>query len=155
MKALFAGSFDPPHSGHLDLARRAARLFDQLVVGVATNPEKKPFLPATTRVEILQAELGGQRGVQVLGVAGATAMWARANGVQVLVRGLRSSADLPHEQAMATVHKGLGLDTVFLATDPTLAHISSGLIRQLLGAGLPLDGLLPSRAADAIRRWQA
>ncbi len=155
MKALYPGSFDPPHLGHLDVIQRAAKVCDQLVVGVAGNSEKKPFLPAMTRVDILRAECAGLRNVEVVQYSGATVHWAKANGVQTLVRGLRTASDLEAETPMAAVHRANGFETLFLLCDPALAHISSRMIRQVMAAGLSTDGLIPGRAHDAIRRWSS
>jgi pantetheine-phosphate adenylyltransferase len=150
MKALYAGSFDPPHLGHLDIIRRAAATVDQLVVGVAGNPEKTPFLSTPVRVGILAAECAGLANVQVTAFAGATVTWAKANGITCLIRGLRGPADLEPEMAMATVNRGFGCETLFLACDPALGHISSRMLRQVMGAGLPTGGLLPARAVEAL-----
>lgn len=155
MKALYAGSFDPPHLGHIDVVRRAAKACDQLVVAVAGNPEKKPFLPAMSRVEILRAECTGLRNVEFAQYSGATVTWARQNGVNVLVRGLRNAGDLENEMPLAVINRANGFETLFLLCDPALAHVSSRMIRQVLAAGLSTDGLMPSRTYDAIRRWTA
>jgi pantetheine-phosphate adenylyltransferase len=151
MKALYAGSFDPPHLGHLDIIRRAAAVADQLVVAVAANPEKTPCLPSPVRVGILAAECAGLGNVEVVAFSGATVTWAKANGIACLIRGLRGPADLDAERPMATVNRGFGCETLFLPCDPALGHISSRMIRQVLGAGLPADGLLPARAIEALR----
>lgn len=153
MKALYAGSFDPPHLGHLDVIRRAAKVCDQLVVGVAGNPEKKPFLPSMARAEILRAECAGIANLDVVQYTGATVHWARANGVGVLVRGLRTATDLENEAPIAAVNRSNGFETLFLLCDPALAHVSSRVIRQVMSAGLATDGMIPSRVLDAIRRW--
>ncbi len=153
MKALYPGSFDPPHLGHLDVIRRAARVCDLLVVGIGSNPEKQPYLPAMVRCEILRSECAELRNVEIVQYNEATVHWARANGVQTLVRGLRTASDLEAESPMATIHRGLGFETLFLLCDPAFAHISSRMIRQVLAADLPTDGLLPARALDAIQRW--
>lgn len=155
MKALYAGSFDPPHLGHIDVIRRAARICDQLVIGVAGNPEKKPYLPAMARAEVLRAECAGLRNLEVVQYTGATVQWARSNGVNALVRGLRSASDLEAEAAMATINRSNGFETLFLLCDPALSHVSSRMIRQVISAGLSTDGLIPSRSMDAIRRWTA
>ena len=155
MKAFYPGSFDPPHLGHIDVIKRAAKVCDQLVVGVGGNPEKKPFLPAMTRCELIRAECAGLRNVEVVQYSGATVHWAKSNGVTCLVRGLRSAGDLEAEAPMATVNRANGFETVFLVCDPALAHVSSGMIRQVMAAGLGTEGLIPGRVHDAIRRWSA
>jgi len=153
VKALYPGSFDPPHLGHLDVIRRAARVCEHLVVGVAVNPEKKPYLPAQARCEILRAECADLANVDVVEYSGATVHWAKANGVDALVRGLRSASDLEAEAPMAAVHRGHGFETLFLLCDPSLSHISSRVIRQVIAAGLASEAIIPARVLDAIRRW--
>ncbi|MEK7412699.1 MAG: pantetheine-phosphate adenylyltransferase [Planctomycetota bacterium] len=155
MKAFYPGSFDPPHLGHLDVIRRAARIVDQLVVGVGSNPDKKPYLPAMSRVEILRAECATLRNVEIVQYSGATVSWARQNNINALIRGLRNANDIDGELGMAVVNRGNGVETMFLVCDPSLGHISSSLIRHVMAAGLNTDGLISSRTAEAIRRWSA
>ena len=151
MKALYPGSFDPPHHGHLDVIRRAARVCDQLVVGVAVNPEKQPYLPASERCAILRAECAGLANVEVVEYAGATVHWAKAHGIQTLVRGLRSASDLEAEAPMAAIHRSHGYETLFLLCDPALSHISSRMIRQVIAAGLASEAMIPASVLAAIR----
>lgn len=153
MKALYAGSFDPPHLGHLDVIRRAARVCDKLVVAVASNPDKKPFLPALSRTEILRAETAQIGNIEIAQISGATVHWAKANQVNTLIRGLRGPADLEAEAPMAAINRSNGFDTLFLLCDPALSHVSSRMIRQVMAANLPTDGLMTQRTVDAIRRW--
>lgn len=153
MKALYAGSFDPPHLGHIDVIRRAARICDSLVVGVGSNPDKKPFLPAMSRVEILRAECAQCSNIEFTQISGATVHWAKQNKVSALIRGLRTASDLENEAPMATINRSQGFETLFLVCDPSLSHISSRMIRHVMAAGLPTDGLISSRTYDAIRRW--
>jgi pantetheine-phosphate adenylyltransferase len=150
MRALYPGSFDPPHLGHLDLIRRAARLCDDLIIGVAENPDKRPFLSAERRVLLLQAECAALRAVRVVSYRGATTAFAAAQGCAVLIRGVRGAHDLEAEQAMAEVNRSNGLDTLLLPSSSQLIHISSRLVRQVLDAGLPLTGLLSPGVAAAI-----
>lgn len=155
MKALYAGSFDPPHLGHIDIIRRAAKVCDQLVLGVGGNSDKKPFLPALSRVEILRAECASLRNVEVTQYSGATVHWAKSNGVNVLIRGLRHATDLDAEAPMAAINRANGFETLFLVSDPALAHISSRILREVMAAGLSTDSLIAPRTYDAIRRWSA
>ncbi len=150
MKALFAGSFDPPHLGHLDLIRRAVALLDELVVGVACNPDKQGFLAPEQRVALLRGECAGLANVRVATYQGATTAFAAANGCGVLLRGLRNAADLEAEQAMAEVNRAQGLDTLLLPSRSSHLHLSSRLVRQVLSARLPLDGLVSPGVAAAL-----
>lgn len=150
MRALFAGSFDPPHLGHLDLIGRAAALMDELVVGVAGNPDKRAFLSVDQRIALLRADCAGLATVRVVGYLGATTAFAAANGCGVLVRGLRNANDLEAEQAMAEINRGNGLDTLLLPAQSRHLHLSSRLVRQVLAAKLPLAGLVSAGVAAAL-----
>lgn len=152
MTALYAGSFDPPHRGHLNLIRRARACFGPLTVGVAVHPDKPGFLPVAERVRLLAAELSGCAGVSVTAYNGATVQWAKANGIDLLVRGLRSAGDLEAEAPMAAINRAHGCETAFLLCEPALALISSRTVRQAIAAGLPVDDLVGPATAAALRR---
>ena len=142
MIALFPGSFDPPHRGHLDLIQRAARIADRLVVAVAVNAAKQPFLPTAVRVALLRDECAGLGNVTVA-----------TQGASVLVRGVRGAADLEFERGMSAVHRAAaGLETVLLAGDGATGHLSSSLVREAARAGLALDALLTPAVAAAVRQ---
>jgi pantetheine-phosphate adenylyltransferase len=150
MKALYPGSFDPPHLGHLDLIRRAAPLVGELLVGIAENPDKHAFLALQQRVALLSRDCAALPGVSIVSYAGATVSFARAQGCTVLVRGVRNAGDWQTEQAMAEVNRSHGLDTLLLPSASSHIHISSRLIRQVLDAGLPLTGLVSPTVASAL-----
>ena len=142
-RALYPGSFDPPHLGHLDLIRRAAAQVDHLVVGVALNPDKQPLLSADQRVARLIALCRDVGNVSAVAYQGATVAFAKAQGCNVLIRGLRNAADLDAEFGMAQVNRANGLDTFFLVADAAQQHLSSRLVTLVGAAGLPLDALVP------------
>lgn len=139
---LYPGSFDPPTLGHLDIIRRAASFCERLIVGVATNPEKHALFSIEQRLNLLQIECNDMGNVEVVAIEGATVHAARKLGVDVLVRGLRTSLDLDNERAMAEVNKANGFESLFLLTSGSLAHVSSSVVRQAFYAHLPLDGLV-------------
>src|SRR6185436_9510574 len=143
MKALYPGSFDPPHLGHIDLIRRAAAQVDHLVVGVALNPDKQPMLSAEQRIALLTTLARDLKNVTAITYAGATVTFAKAQKCTVLVRGLRNAADLDAEFGMAQVNRANGLDTLFLVADAAQQHLSSRLVKLVGAAGLPLDALVP------------
>lgn len=143
VKALYPGSFDPPHLGHVDLIRRAAAQVEHLVVGVALNPDKQPLLNAEQRIALLTSVARELKNVTAIAYTGATVAFAKAQGCTVLVRGLRNAADLDAEFGMAQVNRANGLDTVFLVADAQHQHLSSRLVKLVANAGLPLDALVP------------
>jgi pantetheine-phosphate adenylyltransferase len=130
MRALYPGSFDPATPGHLDVARRAAGMFDEVVMCVLTNPRKTGRLPLTERLALLADLTSELANVTVDSSAGRLLVdYCRAAGIGVIVRGTRSQADLEHELPMAQLNRELsGLETLFFPADPAQAHISSTLV---------------------------
>lgn len=149
------GSFDPFTLGHLDLARRAAALAEHVVVAVSHNPGKKNLLDLETRraviAETLRAEgLDGRTEIRTLG-RGLLVDFCREVGAGAVVRGLRSQLDLAYEEPMARMNRHLAdIDTVFLLTDQSLAHISSSLVREVHALGGEVDDMLPPAAVAAL-----
>jgi pantetheine-phosphate adenylyltransferase len=148
--ALYPGSFDPPHLGHLDLIRRASALVGKLVVGVGVNPGKTPSLSVELRIDLLRRDCADLANVTVMSYQGATIHAAKAHGAQVLVRGVRSGSDLETEATMAAIHRRHGLETMLLCADGHVAHVSSSAVRLCRSAGLPLDGLVSPAVAAAL-----
>lgn len=147
----YAGSFDPPHHGHLDIIRRAAAHCERLIVGVAVNPDKIPFLDAAVREALLREALGDLRNVHIERYTGATLDHARRHGCSVLIRALRTAVDAEFERQLATVNRQVGgFETFLLLADAACSHLSSSLVRQAAGAGLALDTLCPPAVARAI-----
>lgn len=147
----YAGSFDPPHFGHLDIIRRAAALCERLVVGIAVNPEKTSFLPVSVRRQLLGELLRDCTNVSIDSYNGATVNHARAQGCTVLIRSLRTAVDAEFERQIATVNREVaGFETVLLLADANTSHLSSSLVRQAASADVPLDRLCPPTVIAAI-----
>jgi pantetheine-phosphate adenylyltransferase len=130
MRALFPGSFDPATQGHLDVARRAAGMFDELVICVLTNPAKPGRLPVTERLALL-ADLASDLANVTVDSSAARLLvdYCHGAGIGVIVRGLRTLGDLEHEVPMAQLNRHLsGIETFFVPTHPGQAYISSTLI---------------------------
>ncbi|WP_129305050.1 pantetheine-phosphate adenylyltransferase [Streptomyces sp. L2] len=130
MRALFPGSFDPVTQGHQDVLRRAALLFDEVVVCVMFNANKTGRLPVTERLQRLRTAAADFSNVTVDSHTGGLLVdYCRRAGIDVVVRGVRGLADLDYEMPLArTNHELAGVETLFLAADPSLAHISSTLV---------------------------
>lgn len=149
MRALLAGTFDPPTFGHLDLIERSLKLFDEVYVGIARNPTKKPHIDLEKRKKLLQSLTKAQ----VITIEGLVADFAKKNKIQLLVRGLRSFADLDRELQMAEMNKKLsGIETVFIPGNPNLAHISSSVVRELAYHGAKLGDLVPQEILKFLRK---
>ncbi|MGI5451272.1 pantetheine-phosphate adenylyltransferase [Streptomyces sp. CA-243310] len=133
MRALFPGSFDPITQGHQDILRRAALMFDEVVVCVMFNPNKTGRLPITERLDRLRSAATDLSNVTVDSHTGGLLVdYCRRVGVDVVIRGVRGVTDLEYEMPMAHMnHELVGIETVFIAADPALAHISSTLVTAM------------------------
>ena len=127
---LYPGSFDPVTLGHLDIIRRAAAIFDTVVVGVLHNPEKKGCFSVEQRVNMLQRVCRDMPNVQVISYGGLLAQLTKETGISVVVRGVRGVADLESETAMARINHQLNpaLETLFLPASPEMGEISASMI---------------------------
>lgn len=152
MKACYAGSFDPPTLGHHNIIERAQALFDELVVAVGHNPSKSTGLSLDQRLSLLTTDTAAYPHISVCAFEGATVHFARSIGAQVLIRGLRSYADFNHERGMAEINRRHGLETLFLVAETVHTNLSSSLVRHVLSANLPLDGLVSPAVAEVLRQ---
>ena len=150
--AVCPGSFDPVTNGHVDVVRRAARLFDEVVVAVMGNPAKRGLFPLDERIELLQAAVDGIEGVRVESVGGGLLVdYCRSVGASAIVKGLRSGNDFAYELPMALMNRHLsGIETVFVPGDPRFEHVSSSLVKQVSAYGGDVTGLVPDVVRDAL-----
>jgi len=153
-RALFAGSFDPPTNGHLDLIRRAVAMFDGVVVAVANNPSKRPLFSVKERCEMLREIVDGLPNVQITDYEGLTVHAAKANNCQVLFRGIRGVTDLEYETPMAQTNRHLdpGIDTVFVTPAPEWQVCSSRLVREAARLGGDVSHFVPPVIWERLRR---
>jgi pantetheine-phosphate adenylyltransferase len=153
--AVYPGSFDPITLGHLDIAARAARLFDELHVLVVHNPSKAPRFSSEERVELIRTSLAE---LKIIGPAkitidtldgGLLVNYCKMVGATALVKGFRTSVDLDYELPMAQVNRDLaGVETVFIPADPVHGHVSSSLVKQVAD----LDGVVSKYVSEAVAR---
>jgi pantetheine-phosphate adenylyltransferase len=131
--ALYPGTFDPITNGHQDLVRRAASLFDRVIVAIAANPNKAPMFPLEARVDLARRVLQDLPNVEVLGYSGLTVEFARKHKVAVVVRGLRAMSDFEFEFQLANMSRHLAreIETVFLTPQEQFTFISSTLVREI------------------------
>ena len=149
---LYPGSFDPVTRGHMDIIRRAARVFDSVVVGVLHNPDKKGTFPVPKRVEMLEKACEGLNNVRVIAYGGLLAQCAREENISVVVRGVRGAADLESEAVMARINHQLNpdLETLFLPASPEMTDISASMVRQLAAFGADISPYVPEQALPDI-----
>jgi len=152
--AVYPGSFDPVTNGHLDIIHRAARIYDRLIVGVLNNPEKKhPMFSVDERIEMLRQVTEDTDNVEVKSFEGLLVDFAKANGAEVIVKGLRTVADFEYEFQMALLNKALDqeCETVFMMTDTKYSYISSSMVKELAGFRGDIAGLVPECIVDRIK----
>jgi len=135
--AVYPGTFDPITNGHHDLVRRAASIFDRVVVAIAANPNKTPMFPLEKRVDLARQVLADLANVEVMGYSGLTVDFARQHQASVIVRGLRAVSDFEFEFQLANMSRHLDRDieTVFLTPQEQFTFISSSLIREIAVLG--------------------
>jgi len=135
--AIYPGTFDPITNGHHDLVRRAASIFDRLVVAVAANPNKAPMFSLDQRVDMARRVLADMPNVEVCGYSGLTVDFARQNGLSVVVRGLRAVSDFEFEFQLANMSRHLSADieSVFMTPKEQYTFISSTLVREIAVLG--------------------
>ena len=135
--AIYPGTFDPITNGHHDLVRRAASIFDRVVVAIAANPNKTPMFPLEKRVNLARQVLADLTNVEVVGYSGLTVEFARQHQLSVIVRGLRAVSDFEFEFQLANMSRHLDRDieTVFLTPQEQFTFISSSLIREIAVLG--------------------
>ena len=135
--AIYPGTFDPITNGHHDLVRRAASIFPRLVIAIAANPNKAPLFSLAKRVELARAVLIDLPNVEVMGYAGLTVEFTRAQGLQVVIRGLRAVSDFEFEFQLANMSRHLApdIETVFMTPQEQFTFISSTLVREMAVLG--------------------
>ena len=135
--AMYPGTFDPITNGHQDLVRRAAGIFDRVIVAIAANPNKTPMFALDKRVELARKVLADLPNVEVTGYSGLTVEFARKHNVAVVVRGLRAVSDFEFEFQLANMSRHLAreIETVFLTPQEQFTFISSSLIREIAVLG--------------------
>lgn len=141
---LFPGSFDPFTIGHANLVERALTLFDEVVIAVGINEQKAGWIPAEERVRALRAIYKERARVRVESYRGLTTDFAQAVGTTAILRGVRSVKDFEYEMQMADINRRLtGVETVCLFTEPSLAAVSSSVVRELAHFGQDIAPFLP------------
>jgi pantetheine-phosphate adenylyltransferase len=148
----FAGSFDPPTFGHMDLVGRAAGIVDRLVLGVGRHTDKTAWLPVDERIGLLNELVPA--GVDVVSFSGLAVEAARKAGATVLVRGVRSEADMAGELQMTLANRRLApdIETIVLVGSPEVAHISSRLVREVHASGGDVGLFVPPLVSAALAR---
>jgi len=144
--ALFPGSFDPITLGHVDIIERAVPLFDEIKIAVGTNSAKSYLFPQEQRVQWIEQTFAHEPKISVITYEGLTVDFAKDQGVQFLLRGLRNPADFEFEKAIAQANREMipDLETVFLLTSARYAYISSSIVREVYNHGGDFQKFVPA-----------
>lgn len=132
--AVFPGSFDPITKGHESIVRRALSLFDEIVIGIGYNTNKNYYFSQDRREHFIKKVFEGESKIKVARYSGLTIHFCKEIGANYILRGLRTSADYEFERAIAQMNNSMspGIETIFLVSDPSLSHISSTIVRDIL-----------------------
>ena len=152
--AVYPGSFDPITFGHIDIATRAAKLFESVHVLVVHNPGKNPKLSLDKRVELVKAVLANKPGNFVVSslASGLLVDYCKEVKAEALVKGIRTNVDIDYELPMAQVNRDLsGIETVFLPADPAHGFISSSLVKQVASLGGDIRKYVPAEVVEALK----
>lgn len=150
--AIYPGSFDPVHNGHLDVLRRAARLFDEVIVAVAVNNQKQTLLSRDERIALLEESARDLVNVRVAHLEGLLVKFAREQRAGVIVRGLRAISDFEFEFQMALMNRRIEpqIETVFLTPVEQFTYLSSRLVKEIAMLGGSVDAFVPVSVARAL-----
>ena len=152
-RALFPGSFDPITIGHEEIVERGAALFDEVLVAIGVNSQKKYLFSLEERLEMLRRCFAKFNNVKVGTYTGLTVDYAKEQEAFFLLRGLRSETDLAYERPMELINKHLsqGIETVYLFSRPVHVHVSSTLVREVIKYQGKVEGLVPNEIVSFIR----
>ena len=151
--AIYPGSFDPVHNGHIDIATRAAKIFDSVVVGVYAYPIKNLLFTADERTEMARQAVSHLPNVTVAQYEGMTVDFAQSQDAQTIVRGLRMAYDFDREYQMALTNQALApeIDTICLFTNLLYAFLSSSTVKEIAMAGGDVSGMVPAHVHHALQ----
>ena len=151
--AVYPGTFDPVTSGHEDLARRASRLFDRVILAVADSRAKKPFFTLDERVEMAREVLKDLPNIQVVGFSGLLMKFVQEQGARVVVRGLRAVSDFEYEFQLAGMNRGMypDVETVFLTPGEQFMFISATIVREISVLGGDTSKFVPPYVAERLK----
>ncbi|MDD3926422.1 MAG: pantetheine-phosphate adenylyltransferase [bacterium] len=151
--ALYPGSFDPVTNGHIDIIRRAASIFDRLIVAVAVNKSKEAMFSPDERLEMLREAVSDIAGIEVASFDGLLVKYARDNGVTAIVKGLRAISDFEFELQMASTNHKLdpGIETLFMMTSNEYSFLSSSMVKEIAGYGASVSCMVPPHVERRLR----
>lgn len=150
---IYPGSFDPLTNGHLDIVERSVHIFDKVILAIAVENNKTPFFSHEERLAMIEKEMAAYPKIEVEIFEGLLMHYAQEKGASAVIRGLRAVSDFEYEFQMSLMNKKLvpDIETVFLMTSVENAFISSTMIKQVMGLGGDIHGLVPDRIESALK----
>jgi pantetheine-phosphate adenylyltransferase len=152
-EAIYPGTFDPVTYGHIDLIKRASRIFKKVIIAVAHAPQKEPLFTLEERVEFLKKSTLGISGVVVEDFDGLVVDYARKRGAKILIRGLRMISDFEYEFQMALTNRKLApdIETIFLMPQESFSYLSSKLLKEAVSLGANISCFVPDFVCQALK----
>lgn len=152
-RAIYPGSFDPVTNGHLDVIKRAVKLFDEVIVAVAFNDQKRSLFTPEERVALLESTAGQMPNVRVVSFSGLLVEFAHAQEASAVIRGLRAVSDFEFEFQMALMNRKLdqSIETIFLMPKEEYTYLSSRIVKEIARLGGKVEAFVPAAVAEALR----
>ena len=152
--AIYPGTFDPVTNGHIDIIRRALKIFDKLIVSVALNPRKNPLFTIEQRVDFIQEGIKGLKHVEILPFDNLLTDFAQANNASVIIKGLRAVSDFEYELQMGLMNRNLdqSIETLFMIPSQEYSFLSSNFIKEIAKHGGDIHELVPKIVAEKLSK---
>ncbi len=153
-KALYPGTFDPITSGHVDITERASKLFDSVVIAIASSEKKSPLFSLEERIDLTRQSLSHLNNVEVIGFNILLTQVAQEQNANIIIRGIRSVTDFEYEFQLAYMNRKLSgkVETVFLTPSESLTYVSSSLIREIASLGGDITPFVTQPVANALKK---
>ncbi len=150
---IYAGSFDPVTNGHLDVIKRALKIFDKVIIAVGENPRKNTLFTVEERVAMLKGAVKGLKNVQVEHFGGLLVNYARKKNASAIVRGLRAISDFENELQLALMNRKInsGVETIFIMTRGMYCYLSASIVKEAASLGANLNGMVPKLVAKKLK----
>ncbi|MEK7846233.1 MAG: pantetheine-phosphate adenylyltransferase [Nitrospinota bacterium] len=152
--AVYPGTFDPISNGHLDLIKRGLRIFDKLIVAVASNPRKSPLFTIDERVNFIKEAVKGLKNIEVESFNGLLIGFAKEKGANVIVKGLRAVSDFEYELQMSLMNRRLDthIETVFMMPSEEYSFLSSRILKEVASLNGDVSGMVPKAVVEGLRK---